>query len=345
MDLGADWVYSVLMRLVQVGTSKNNMQTFNLTQWNVMGLNDLSNDLKAALYSRLSSPVVGAFLISWCIWNIDAVLVVAFGSDPMQERISYVMANYLQSYWDRAICPTFFAIVWVLCYPPVSKWLFNYWEDARVENEKTRLKLAGSKSISAEEHQHLLTTIKEHKDKYVDLWGENKEQESQLKDLRQRHKEHLILISEHNVLKEKLENSVNEISKLKNEIENLHIMENNFRAEFDEHYDDLSKERNQLKAYLAQICKNFEVATKSFISSISDSRLEENQEFRDIHHDAISAVRSAYGKLHAIQEELLNKKLMQVSDFENSYKGALSDREGLQVPTVYQEFIPMGERS
>ncbi len=57
----------------------------------------LSDDFKAAMYARVSTPLAEAFVTSWILWNIQAVLIIVFENKAMSKRQAYVTDHFIQS--------------------------------------------------------------------------------------------------------------------------------------------------------------------------------------------------------------------------------------------------------
>ena len=71
-----------------------------------MTLDDMFQSVKATLYDRVSSPLWGAFLLSWIAWNYR-MLIVLFSSMSPDEKFEYI-GNVLYFDW------TIYAIYWGL---------------------------------------------------------------------------------------------------------------------------------------------------------------------------------------------------------------------------------------
>ena len=113
-------------------------------------IKELPKEIKAALYERVKAPVIGAFIISWCLYNWQAVIVFIFGNDPLEVRVSN-FHDYLFSTSDLSfgpvkpdfqeslfLWPLFFAILFFLLLPLIELLAYTYKE--RVKTEALKIK-------------------------------------------------------------------------------------------------------------------------------------------------------------------------------------------------------------
>ena len=52
-------------------------------------LDDFTKSIRSTLYDRVTSPLFGAFFISWCIWNYKLLFVLA-SSMPVKDKFGYI---------------------------------------------------------------------------------------------------------------------------------------------------------------------------------------------------------------------------------------------------------------
>ncbi|GHB55608.1 hypothetical protein GCM10008107_00380 [Psychrosphaera saromensis] len=119
---------------------------------------DTINSIKAVLYERISSPLAGAFLSSWLIWNWKTVLYV-FSSTKVSEKIYYIDKKlYADSYefWGTiVIFPLISAFLFILIYPFLSYWTYSFWEKAQIKLKKLKLEIEGETPLPEKEAQKL----------------------------------------------------------------------------------------------------------------------------------------------------------------------------------------------
>lgn len=83
-------------------------------------LNDITTTIKAQLYERVTSPLLGSFLISWCIFNYKLLLII-LSSLPAPEKIIYIELNLFSTPHDYIfkgiVYPLLAAIFLIYVYP------------------------------------------------------------------------------------------------------------------------------------------------------------------------------------------------------------------------------------
>jgi hypothetical protein len=88
-------------------------------------LDDITTTIKAQLYERVTSPLLGSFLISWCLINYKLILIL-FSSLSAPEKITYIEFNLFSSVQDYMLKGVFFPLIAtlaiILVYPyPAAK--------------------------------------------------------------------------------------------------------------------------------------------------------------------------------------------------------------------------------
>lgn len=142
-------------------------------------LDELSNSVKATLYERLSSPLAGAFLLSWGVWNWRPLLVLVASSASVEDRIEYVGTHY----WDAANLywgPLLSTIVLVTLVPWLSAWTFKFVVEARRYQLFARDRFLEASRLTLQQSQALR---KELRDTTSKLHSEVEDKGAQIRDL------------------------------------------------------------------------------------------------------------------------------------------------------------------
>lgn len=117
-------------------------------------INDISKSIKASLYERVTSPLFGAFFISWCMWNYKTILIIASSLD-VKEKISYIDGTlYPNIFILISIClfyPLVSSLAFIFIYPYPAKFIYKYWSIRQKE----------LKNIKQEIDDQILLTIDE----------------------------------------------------------------------------------------------------------------------------------------------------------------------------------------
>lgn len=142
-------------------------------------LEEASQSLKAYLYDRTQSPLFGAFIASWILWN-HRLLLVLFSDKIFEEKFEYIDKQLypqftlfsfpLSSMFDPKfhVYPLVTAILTLLLYPHPAKWIFKYWKQAQITLKHERQQLEEEELLSKEEAQKIRTSVREERAKYKD---------------------------------------------------------------------------------------------------------------------------------------------------------------------------------
>lgn len=321
-----------------------------------MSLKDLSNDIKAALFSRLSSPLGGTFLISWVLWNIDAVLVIAFENTPMSHRIIYVNQVFLEDKLSTWGYPFISAMVWIIAYPWLSRLVFEHWERQRVEKERQRLKMSGNTPISAETHAKLQKQIQEQKDKYAEAISAEEELKKTVVE-REKEVERLEDVCDaknkeidgHITVSEEYKNSALELGeKLTEEKDNLTRMQSDYESRVKElehsntsltaEVETTKKQNESLKTDLQKAREKIKSQEKRLGLQMPKSSSDKEVSFEELGKalnlkpgDAVKGLGEAFSPVNSFA-------------YQDAFKG-LSDRNKKMMEEVEQLTQPLSEYS
>lgn len=181
--------------------------------------------IKAYLYDRASSPLLGALVVGLLMWNLKIVMLF-FSSTSYAVKIWEIDHFYAQPFFmfkafgleewalSNYICcvyvmPMVTALFYIYVFPYFSHKVFEHSYNKQIDLNNTRKELQGSEILTQDEKAEIFTQIEQlklkHRKEMIELRDENKELESQLNTV----------ISD----KAKLDSSLSEISKEKDLLE------------------------------------------------------------------------------------------------------------------------------
>lgn len=110
------------------------------------------NSIKASLYDKVSSPLSGAFIISWCIYNYKILIIILSSLSPSDKIYEVSVIAYQDSlkFWDVTlyyffssgfIFPLVSAIIFLFLYPYPSKLMYKYWASKQEELKSLKLEI------------------------------------------------------------------------------------------------------------------------------------------------------------------------------------------------------------
>lgn len=119
---------------------------------------DIMTSLKANLYERAASPLAGAFMISWLVWNYELVLVL-FSSWPVLTKIDYVQTEHFvngEKLLSLALgWPLATAIITIVLYPIPAKIAALWWLFIKKLFKKARVRIEDDNPLTQEEVNRL----------------------------------------------------------------------------------------------------------------------------------------------------------------------------------------------
>lgn len=104
-------------------------------------MDDLIKTLKAQLYDRAISPLLGAFLMSWVAWNHRAIVVLLSKDEPIKKfaYLDKVLYPDWHAFGPAVMFPLLSAIFLIFIYPIPARFVYEH-----VSKEQKRLKLSSS---------------------------------------------------------------------------------------------------------------------------------------------------------------------------------------------------------
>lgn len=108
---------------------------------------ELKKSVQSVLYERISSPLSGAFFLSWIVWNWKLIYYITVGDDILnvKERIAFIDANFI-NIQNNLVYPFASAVVLIVLYPLFSTKAYEAWisyktwqRNIKNEAEKKRL--------------------------------------------------------------------------------------------------------------------------------------------------------------------------------------------------------------
>lgn len=162
-------------------------------------LEEFEKSVKATLYDRLASPLIGSYVVAWCVFNYKIILIIL--SDLQYTQKSECIDALFPLWWNYPVrygIPLLWSAFYILCYPVIAKFVFRKWQkyikdkrDIKHDIERTRLlTLAESEDIRAKYLQS--------ENKIAELMQRN---ENELKEWQDRYN---LLLEENQHLKELL---------------------------------------------------------------------------------------------------------------------------------------------
>ena len=119
---------------------------------------DLAKTVKAQLYERVSSPLLGAFTISWIVWNYRFVLLL-LSSMPIADKFTYIDNNIFNSpesvFLRGSLYPILTSLLLIFVYPIPAKFVYGYWRKRQRELKEVQQRIDDETPLTREEAREL----------------------------------------------------------------------------------------------------------------------------------------------------------------------------------------------
>ena len=140
---------------------------------------ELVKTVRLHLSERLTSPLMGAFVVSWCAWNYRALLVV-FSSEEVLAKI-FIIDHYLYPNSETAIllgfaAPLATASLYLFVYPFPAKWVYAFTRMRQREILEIRRKIEDETPLTQEDSKRIRNQlIRAETDYFIELDRKNTE--------------------------------------------------------------------------------------------------------------------------------------------------------------------------
>ena len=119
---------------------------------------ELSKTIKAQLYERASSPLLGSFALSWLAWNYRFVIVLLSGM-AAPEKFRYIDTSLYLS-WEEAglrggLYPLITALLLIFVYPIPARYVYEYWRKQQRALKEIQQRIDDETPLTKEEARQL----------------------------------------------------------------------------------------------------------------------------------------------------------------------------------------------
>ena len=129
-------------------------------KWLKMTTEDIIKSIKAGLYERVTSPLIGTFIISWCLWNYKFIVILLVSSD-IEKKLGFLksyMHPYNLWYWDYLYIffpPLLATALFIFAYPYPAKIVYGFWHRRKKELHDKKQEIDKKKLLTEEESNEL----------------------------------------------------------------------------------------------------------------------------------------------------------------------------------------------
>ncbi|MEQ4641229.1 hypothetical protein ABN072_08095 [Providencia rettgeri] len=257
---------------------------------------------------RASNPIIVTFIISWCVYNWNALLLLAFSKEAIAKRIDIASLQFIET--KSWLFPIIFTVGYCLLSKPLNAGLRKLMEKI----DHFVISLEYSREMTKEKHEEKLEILKAKKEMAFDSTKtdeKNKIQKMNEEITKSKDREGVltqevtVLKSENESLKEKITNFEITQKQLKNQVDNT-TTENSTLSQsktmLEENEERLKIEINSLK----NVISDFEKQASELIKA--------NDTLKSKNNDLAKTVETYKNQLNP----LISPKLAQVPMFSAS---------------------------
>jgi len=141
-------------------------------------IDEFVKTMKANLYERATSPLAGAFIISWCVWNYQIIIYLISYESP-QDKINFIQTclSFKTSFLFPLLTATFFIFV----YPYPARVAYWFWRKQKKAMRDIRQKIEEEELLTPAESRDIKRKIYALESEYD---AEIKRKDDEIKDLK-----------------------------------------------------------------------------------------------------------------------------------------------------------------
>ncbi|MFA6015385.1 MAG: hypothetical protein WC742_09985 [Gallionellaceae bacterium] len=146
---------------------------------------DVGRTIKAILYDRITSPLFGTFVLSWCGWNWRLILLfLTDSSTAVVKKFEYVDSDIYPTisaiFIHGLLLPLATTAFFIYVYPWFARKVYGHWREQQNELKKLQLEKDSEKPLTKEEAQEITNQALLSELRYQD---EREKREVRIRDL------------------------------------------------------------------------------------------------------------------------------------------------------------------
>ncbi|WP_116343830.1 hypothetical protein [Enterobacter cloacae] len=115
---------------------------------------DLIKTVKAQLYDRLTSPLLGCFLLSWAIWNYKFIFTL-FSDMKIEDKFKFIDGSIYSGYYSHVIygllLPFITTLFFIFIYPYPAKFAYAFFRKRQAELKEIQQKIDDETPLTRDE--------------------------------------------------------------------------------------------------------------------------------------------------------------------------------------------------
>lgn len=127
-------------------------------------LDDILHSIRSQVSERLSSPLIGAFAISWCLWNYR-FLVILFSNNTVTETFKLIDSIAFPPTWsvflNGVLYPLLSALSYIFLYPYPARVVYRFVRERQRDIAKIRQQIEDETPLTQAEAKLLKAKVDE----------------------------------------------------------------------------------------------------------------------------------------------------------------------------------------
>jgi hypothetical protein len=146
---------------------------------------EIRKSIQLILYERITSPLSGALLFSWFVWNWKIPYLLFFDGNllPFAKKLEYVENNYF-TYDHNLYFPILSPLFLTLVYPFATTGILNVWLRFKKWQNSIKNQIEGSQLLTQDQSLQLRLQLRHQQDEFSDLLRAKDEEIETLKSER-----------------------------------------------------------------------------------------------------------------------------------------------------------------
>ena len=121
-------------------------------------LDEITKSIKATLYERATSPLFGAFIASWAVWNYKTIFVL-LSAMPTHEKFDYIETFIYANEWscllNGFLYPFITALLFLFAYPYPALYVYKFWHEKQIALKEAKQKIEDETPLTIEESRNI----------------------------------------------------------------------------------------------------------------------------------------------------------------------------------------------
>lgn len=127
-------------------------------------MKDIINSIKVHLHEKSTSPLFGAFILSWVAWNYKFIFVL-LSELKITEKFNYIQTYLYPNFWDNIllgfIFPFISAVIFIFLYPYPAELVYSHWKTRQQKMIELRQKIEGETLLNLNDSREIRRKINE----------------------------------------------------------------------------------------------------------------------------------------------------------------------------------------